>query len=329
MTGNTYNEKIAAVSFLGALSVVLIHINVAAPMGTFSWWVYQLTANGFCRWAVPFFFAVSGYFLAARVDDKGWWKAAVCKRFRTLAVPYFIWNMVMAVYVLCLILIANKMAGRELTANMLKGWDILMYFGLHPVKGGHYGALWFIRSLFIYILISPLLVVAIRKIGWLIPIVLLVLGSVQWPSNFYLGWVMYFAAGIAARFRLIHVGKYFGLGVILGMSWIYFHKKYMLDSEITGCWDSTPLPAVVMVVVGIWSVMPLALKIPAFLLHATFPIYLLHFFFIRLFTCVFSQPRTTHWQIVEWIAVIGLSVMTSCLLRRKMPKVSMVVFGGR
>ena len=71
MTGNTYNEKIAAVSFLGALSVVLIHINVAAPMGTFSWWVYQLTANGFCRWAVPFFFAVSGYFLAARVDDKG------------------------------------------------------------------------------------------------------------------------------------------------------------------------------------------------------------------------------------------------------------------
>lgn len=331
MTGG-YNNKIATLSFLGALCVVLIHIGVKAPEGSFSWWVYQLTANGFCRWAVPFFFAAAGYFLAAHVDEPGWWKNAIRKRVRTLLIPFLIWNVLYSIYGLSLTIIANIMAGRELTANMLTGWDVLMYFGIHPLKGGNYGVLWFVETLFLFVIFSPVLVASIRRSGWLVPIALFGLsyaGLPSMPHNFNPGWMMYFAAGIAARFRPVYIGKYFGGGVILGMIWIYLHKKYMLDNAIVGHWASTPLTAVIMVVIGVWALMPSSISLPRALLSATFPIYLLHCFFIKACVCAIPPIHVFMWQIVEWIAVVVACAMASILIRRFVPRLAGLAFGGR
>lgn len=215
MIDSSRNQKVVNASFMGALCVVLIHVGVAAPMGSSSWWVYQLTANGFCRWAVPFFFVAAGYFLAAHVGEIGWWRTAVRRRLRTLLVPFLLWNFLFAAYGVALTIVANQLAGRDLTANLLRGWDILMYFGIHPLRGGCYGVLWFIETLFLFVLISPILVWLIRRFGWFVPFVLLGLSYVglpPFPHNFNPGWMMYFAAGIAARLYPICICRYWGGG---------------------------------------------------------------------------------------------------------------------
>lgn len=327
-----YNQKLANASFFGALCVVLIHVGVKVPEGSFSWWVYQLTANGFCRWAVPFFFAAAGYLLAAHVDEPGWWKCAVYRRARTLFVPYVLWNGLYSLFGLTLTVIANVKAGRSLMTNVLTGWDALRYLGLHPILGGYCIPLWFLMTLSLFVLASPFLVWLIRRSGWFVPVVLFGLTFVGLPSmphNFNPGWMMYFAAGIAARFRPVRLGKVYGLGVVVGMAWIAAHKQAMLSAGVVDHWDATPLPAVILVVTGVWSLVPENLRLPRYLSSATFPIYLMHSFVLTGLFCCFPPIVSFLGQMVTWLAVVVICVAVTAVLRAKFERMSRGLYGGR
>lgn len=332
MSMNGFNQKVVNAGFLGALCVVLIHIDVKAVEGSFSWWVYQMMANGFCRWAVPFFFATAGYFLAAHINEAGWWQTAVRKRVRTLMIPFVLWNVIFSIYGIALTLVANILAGRNLSANLRTGWDILMYCGLHPLKGGNMGVLWFIETLFLFVLVSPLLVVLIRRFKWAVPIGLLGLcyvGLPGLPHNFNVGWMLYFAGGISARVRPVNLGRYWGGGIVLGMIWIGIHKNFMLTHGIVDRWDSTPLPAVILVLIGVWALVPSSLRLPRILASATFPIYLLHCFVLKGIGCAFPPIVSALNQLLTWVVVIVVCVGVAWCLRKLFPVASRWLFGGR
>lgn len=327
-----HDQKIVNASFLGALSVVLIHIGVDAPDGSLSWWFYQMTANGFCRWAVPFFFATTGYFLAAHIDEHGWWLTAVRKRVRTLLMPFILWNLLYAIYGILLTVVANHLAGRVWSANLRTGWDVLMYFGLHPLKGGGYGVLWFVETLFLFVIVSPLLVWLIRRLRWFVPLLLCGLcyaGLPGLPHNFNAGWMMYFAAGIAARISPVHLRRYWGGAIVIGMIWIWHHKAFMLSNGITDRWDSTPLLAVVMVLIGVWALVPRRLWLPRFMTSATFAIYVMHCIVLGVVGFVLPPVTNTVFQILRWMIAIAVCIGATWCLRRYLPKTASVLLGGR
>lgn len=78
------SNKIKNLSFLCSLAVVAIHCG---------WDEDSLMKSFFCegvaRIAVPFFFVVSGYFLARHIGEDGWYKQELRKRVASLLIPYF------------------------------------------------------------------------------------------------------------------------------------------------------------------------------------------------------------------------------------------------
>ena len=89
------SRKIRILSFLATISVVIIHTNalegnreVAA-----AWWIGNLIGYA-QRWAVPFFFVVSGFFLHRVFECQQHVIAATFlkKRVKTLLIPYLFWG---------------------------------------------------------------------------------------------------------------------------------------------------------------------------------------------------------------------------------------------
>ena len=114
--------------------------------------------------AVPVFFAVSGYLLGVKSANgtaDGWYGRAVGKRVRTLLVPYFVWCTAFAATVLPFTVLGNHLAGRAPTGNtclrepLLSAWNLLRIYGGglrgEPIDG----PLWYVRNLFLLVLLSP------------------------------------------------------------------------------------------------------------------------------------------------------------------------------
>lgn len=172
----------------------------------------------------------------------------------------------------------------------------------------------------------------IRRFKWAVPIGLLGLcyvGLPGLPHNFNVGWMLYFAGGISARVRPVNLGRYWGGGIVLGMIWIGIHKNFMLTHGIVDRWDSTPLPAVILVLIGVWALVPSSLRLPRILASATFPIYLLHCFVLKGIGCAFPPIVSALNQLLTWVVVIVVCVGVAWCLRKLFPVASRWLFGGR
>lgn len=67
------SRKIANMGLVCALLVVVIHLeNVPQDVGSLSWAVHYFLRYILAVAAVPYFFLVSGYFLAAHANERGW-----------------------------------------------------------------------------------------------------------------------------------------------------------------------------------------------------------------------------------------------------------------
>lgn len=145
ITQSTSN-KIANMALLCAVLVVSIHLMRIVPFESGAWWFFALGSETISRMAVPFFFVCSGFFLAAHYGEKGWYSTALIKRFRTIVIPYFIFFS--AFY------LAQK--GIVIVSNLLHHRHVCLF------------ALFDVRSLLIFVVLSPVLLWLIsRKWGGL------------------------------------------------------------------------------------------------------------------------------------------------------------------
>ncbi|GAA4323544.1 acyltransferase [Flaviaesturariibacter amylovorans] len=170
-----WSRKMRFFSFVSMLLLVYVHgydLNdrYLQPFGlvqertTFTTFFEYLTANGLFRFRIPMLFAISGYLLA-RGDEKGYLRI-IGKRFRTIAIPYFLWSAIGILIVFALLqwsftrdvvatqLPPDKRSLGDVTAN---DWFQIM------TGGGISYQLWFIRSLFILNLLYPVLRLGVLK----------------------------------------------------------------------------------------------------------------------------------------------------------------------
>ena len=72
------DNRVANASFVCALLVLFIHLEqVPQTVGSVSWAIYYVIRYVLAVAAVPFFFTVSGYFLAGRIGTFGGWRRSV------------------------------------------------------------------------------------------------------------------------------------------------------------------------------------------------------------------------------------------------------------
>ncbi|RYD88593.1 MAG: acyltransferase, partial [Sphingobacteriales bacterium] len=165
-----WSRKMRFFSFVSMFLLVFVHgydLNdrYLQPFGfvlekmTFTTFFEYFTANGLFRFRIPMLFAISGYLLALG-DHKGYWKT-IGRRFRTLAVPYFLWSAIGCV-------IAWGLFHWSFTHTSVlhthmqptdKSWDQFTWREWRDsiLSTNVTYQLWFLRSLFILNLLYPLL----------------------------------------------------------------------------------------------------------------------------------------------------------------------------
>ena len=343
--------RIANISLLCACVVALSHVCWNSVHGSVGWWFTRMTRFGVCCMAVPFFFAVSGYYLSAHFDEPGWWRREVVKRVRTLAVPYLFWSLAFCLFV-------------WLGYAFSHAGEASLYIALnHPVAPfGRVSGLsldqppflvpfWYVRALFILVLISPLVAVATRRkaVAWTVCAILFSayvyasphrngLRSTRAEHLMYYGFSLfgafYFCLGAALRRSGVPLtrrfaGRLAGLGVFCIGVWLVALRTWSIsqkrgDPFLILCF------AIPVLIAGVWMAMP-PVKLPRWLSSLSFPIYAMHFFVVYAmdgFVRVHAN-KSVGLMLVETVAAIAVPALAALAARRYLPVFSALVFGGR
>ena len=305
------SAKFSNMGFVCVCLVVLMHVHCPWEGG------------GINRLAVPFFFAMSGYFLSRHVDERGWYGKELRKRIRTLLVPLFAWCILWALVTVPLAIVLNIRARRVITSNLLTGWGALRYLALDITNTPAMGPLWYVRCLFLFMVISPMIVWMIRKIGVLS---LFVFGSL---------YCVHFGNGLMNRFLSFGFSLeglfYFSAGLFLGMRHIPLRISPFVG-VILLCvgllvylwgWIIASIP---LMIAGLWGLM-LTKRMPKVLVANTFPVYLMHMFVLLAFGS--GKIASPVLVILVGVVAITISVVLAEALRIMMSRFAMSIFGGR
>jgi fucose 4-O-acetylase-like acetyltransferase len=265
---------------------------------------------------VPWFFVVSGYFLAKHCHEKQWWKSAVCKRIKTLIVPFFIWNTIA--------IVASGCFSLE---------EFIVGLGLSPIKYPALNATWYIRSLMLLVVVSPIICKCVKTTVWLRGVfflgvfcLMLIIGrdSNIFKIGFSLEGLFYFSIGMAlcimTGFRLSPVVSFiiflFGCVAVILLLFLRIPE-----------WGVTLL--LPFLIVSIFLITP-SYRFPEILTKSSFPIYILHGLVYGVMKRLgISFDSGFILGILRFLVCIIICVIAAELFRRILPRVYTIAFGGR
>jgi peptidoglycan/LPS O-acetylase OafA/YrhL len=320
-------------------------------VGGFTWWVNETFNKGICSIAVPFFFVVSGFFLAKHIHENHWWKREVNKRIKSLLIPYVSWSILYFLYTIPLILIANIIANTSLLRNFptsLNGW--LRILGLDPFYYPYLVPLWFVRCLFLFVLISPIITWTVKKSKFASSVFLLFILSFGILCDSFhpvAGEFLWFTVGTFSVVSLF----YFSLGLHLALYPLQNASPKILTYLAGGLW------IILLVLRGIASLYASCLSetfhffsIPVglyFVWHitsdrqwnhtltqASFPIFILHMFFLSIIGLFIrhlipSIEKTFVVCLIFSVLAFSGSIFLSFLMHKYFPRIAGFLFGGR
>lgn len=304
------SQKIRNMGLLCAILVVSIHVNWPSDgLFTVGRFMREFVQNGIAEIAVPFFFTVSGFFLAQHFDDQGWWWQETRKRIKTLAIPFMI-------------------------------WAIIDRFAINPFPW----PLWYVRCLMLFVLTSVVFKWGVDKFGvaWLLTLFALSLVPTYVPDvnfsgrslrSFFVFWyslegAFYFSVGIliqriAPRMKSNGVACLCGVFGLIALVAIKIHGPDWWTPVLRACL----LPCLMYC---IWHFMP-SVRIAKWITSCSFPIFLMHMIFVTHLPCLMRSVKID--DLSQSAAVftgsICASVGATIFLRRFLPRTASILFGGR
>lgn len=155
--------KLKVTSFFLIVLIVYIHASDAslktyaseAALGhqAYNSFIQYFIANGIARIAVPLFFLISSFLFFLNFNLNGYSKK-IESRLKTLLIPYLFWNTFCLL--LCLLIQQLTTSKGFFTGTEIANYSVYKVLDLiivHPILY----PLWFIRDLFLLVLISPLI----------------------------------------------------------------------------------------------------------------------------------------------------------------------------
>lgn len=345
------SEKIKSFALLCTAMVVGIHVAGYQEHGTVMWWWSRIGHCGVFLIAVPFFFTASGFFLAGHFVEFGWWRRECLKRIRSLLIPYVIWSVVAIVLKISIIVAVNFAHGRGLLENMPTSWRWwTRAFGVYPFCYPEVVPLWYLRTLMIFVFISPLLYCAVKWVGWRILLVIYLAHGVIGVSDgdrfhlfmhytftccglsfFILGMILRIGEyAVEAKGKMIPiVSLLMGILVLVVSFVVSVESRWFLIARMA---------FIPLFLYSLWNLMP-TIKLPTWLCSAAFSIFLMHVLVWRLIGAVelamhancfgFLRPSNMVDWGVKWIVGFGGALALSVVLRKAFPKFACIAFGGR
>lgn len=351
------SNKLTNMSFVCACLIVILHSPASSSRGVvgIEYFSYYLTII-----AVPVFFIISGFLLANKIKLSGqtagtnkeytfrWWLPAVKKRVCTLLVP--LWTLSLLWYPVKFVIhyIGVQYCGAEdfggmlhlSVRNVLTGIGA-WYWGNTAIVG-----FWYLKSLFLLVIISPLLWIAVSKSIWRAICSLVTLVAAWCVQMNYAGDLVYDPLELNLRCPL-----FFILGMVLNLYapeklprriWLlllpvcvvtYWLRELNADSDMT-MRSLSYLASILSLSAMIWSLIPKE-KWPNVICRNSFPLFALHG--IVLYVLPLPLKAFHCWQSIVDICgplpiaavTILISIGLSELVKRFLPRFAVVVFGGR
>ena len=308
--------RFANMSFVCACLVVCIH------SGRFFGTVTSV--------AVPFFFLCSGQMLSRHVNEKGWYCRALRKRFYSVCVPYLIWCMIPVLIAFPFSVVADILAKRPFGTSVALINQPLLVLGLLPNDMPLNTPLWYLRTLMIFVLISPVINWLVRRLG------------LMW-IGFLFGCELLSSFGVVPHYwgqQLFPITGilYFSIGWFLdfdGAHGTFLEKWSVIWAICIGMallllgstWTVLVIPPLMYV---LWLAMPKT-RFPDFLLSGTFLVFVMHMVVLNLFQIVFKRfdlPILIE-EVISWFGSISFILSLNHVLRRKFPCVVSFLCGGR
>lgn len=348
------SAKFANMGLLCACMVVLRHIGLVPNKDGPVWWVWQLfvSYDALTMVAVPFFFLASGFFLGGHIGERNWYCAEVVKRVRSLLVPFFLWNVAFFVFMIGLEFVSAAVGFNPrmpMPAHESFG-DVVNAVGLNPFCSPVLGPLWFVRTLFLFVLVSPMLARIWRVSRMVVAFVVMIVVvsfAMRYGTDavrqiieytFSLEGVLYFALGIGLRRRQVgmQVGKHAGraalwLGILIFVGMALFRRfggdVFLVPVRLIGT---------ALLMYGMWSVIPERRVLGAYS-DIVFPIYLMHKFFLVILagivSCLGWREYVTQKSVILYfgrlLVVLLLARLSVSFMRRFVPRIAAWLFGGR
>lgn len=271
---------------------------LASEWNTFEF-LKLLISQTLVKVTIPVFFIISGYLFFANVDK---WNVAIFKekmlrRVKHLLVPYLIWNLLMAVklktFSWSMFWVHWTSAGRQID-----------WFGHEQLMTAPANMpLWFLRDLMVVSLLTPIIYILVRKLGyWLLGVltVLYLSGVCAFIPGLSAYAVFFFTLGAFLSIRkmdLVDSLKRFewpayGLSVIFAISMLLTYRTSVFSSLML-CFRLTGAIAVFCLASRILSTT--SRRLPSPICDSTYFIFLAHyvFFFSFIDTAFFALFGTS------------------------------------
>lgn len=168
-------QKIRILSFVAMIAVVIIHSNTIGTLpnpSAWNVWFQQAFSRLGTSWAVPFFFVISG-FLYQRLSVSKGYRVLLLAKARSLLLPYVLWALVGTVLSVALVVVNNAITGHELIERTFLArpglWEkvnALLGITLNGPMGNL--ALWYVRSLMLLFILSPLWQLLAKLPAWVL-----------------------------------------------------------------------------------------------------------------------------------------------------------------
>lgn len=346
------SRKIANIGFVCVCMVVGLHWAWCGPTqrGSWQWCVLTLLIQCIYHIAVPTFFAISGFLMAGHFGENGWWRRELCKRLRSLLIPYVIWN---SFYLLLASLfVAVGIEGFSSSADKcadlsLQSW--IRAFGVTYPWECRLCSMWYVRCLIGVAFVAPIFVwvrnfsrgaitlAAMFIASFCLSLVYSRRDSLE-PTVFFLfGWVrciLFFSAGAYLRWhgdkivnwignsRIEKLGCFlFAMGVVLFVCSVWLFSVKGLVAMV----------AMLLVMGGMWMSFP-DWHWPKWLTASAFPVFCLHYLFLNVWNLIGFRDVCADGVIEHFVGVAMIvisSISLAVVIRKLMPSVAAFIFGGR
>lgn len=309
--------------------------------------------GGVASVAVPIFFIISGFFLGQHINEDGWYGRAVKKRVKTLVIPFYVLQILWFPIFYGVHYVGVKYMGADGSdCSMDFTWfNFFFQTSIIPWGGTIVLGLWYVKALFLLVLISPILVYIAKKnlvIGLFGVSLLLTFWCVQMGiiSNFS------FPAKRLFSFELcFRCWVYFLIGLLLSQ-----HKLEVNWVQMR--WAVIPIAVLLLFIIktidienrsldiilrfvftmfmgmAIWSVVPTA-RWPKALTGNSFAIFVLHGMVLYLLPIgfrvfgVWDSVFKNFGGALLFFVVIAVAIFIAEVVKRRFVGLAKLIFGGR